>query len=240
MLLRSLNLRRLSYVLFTGEKNHFLTQLPTIQEKLVDIFRGVSSPVVQGEVFLCIRVLLCRLSSHNLTSFWPVLLTEMVRFPPPSFVSLMWTLWQYRIFEHAMTNLPGDGSEELQLILSACKCLDTLLVLQTEEFQMLVLSGPTFHLVTFYHSHQCVFITDTVDAVYRPDDWFPEAMMDQLSEIAGSLPISVRVFFFTLASYSYHNFVLDHFKNQPSLRPFNRPTSATSNAKALIGNLAPN
>ena len=82
MLLRSLNLRRLSYVLFTGEKNHFLTQLPTIQEKLVDIFRGVSSPVVQGEVFLCIRVLLCRLSPHNLTSFWPVLLTEMVRFLP--------------------------------------------------------------------------------------------------------------------------------------------------------------
>jgi len=94
-----------------------------------------------------------------------------------------------------MINLPGDGSEDLQLILSACKCLDTLLVLQTEEFQMLVLSGLTFHLVTFYHSHQCVFITDTVDAVYRPDDWFPEAMMDQLSEIAGSLPISVRVFF---------------------------------------------
>lgn len=116
-----------------------------------------------------------------------------------------------------MTNLPGDGSEDLQLILSACKCLDTLIVLQTEEFQMLVPSNLTFHLLTFYHSHQCVFITDTVDAVYRPDDWFPEAMMDQLSEIAGSLPISVRVFFFlTLASYSYHNFVLGHFKDQPS------------------------
>jgi hypothetical protein len=158
MLLRSLNLRRLSYVLFTGEKNHFLTQLPTIQEKLVDIFRTVSSPIVQGEVFLCIRVLLCRLSPNNLTSFWPVILTEM-----------------YRIFEQAMTNLPADGSEDLQLILSACKCLDTLLVLQTEEFQI----------------HQCIFITDTIDAVYRPDDWFPEAMMDQLSEIAGSLPIAV-------------------------------------------------
>lgn len=78
MLLRSLNLRRLSYIIFTGEKNQFLTQLPTIQEKLVDIFRSVPSPVVQSEVFLCIRVLLCRLSPHNLTSFWPVVLTEMV------------------------------------------------------------------------------------------------------------------------------------------------------------------
>ena len=79
MLLRSLNLRRLSFVLFTGEKNHFLTQLPSVQEKLVDILRNVSSPVVQSEVYLYIRVLLCRLSPHNLTSFWPVILTELVR-----------------------------------------------------------------------------------------------------------------------------------------------------------------
>jgi hypothetical protein len=46
-------------------------------------------------------------------------------------------------------------------------------VLQTQEFQI----------------HQWIFITDTVDAIYRPDDWFPEAMMDQLAEIAGSLPV---------------------------------------------------
>jgi hypothetical protein len=68
-------------VLFAGEKNAFLTQLPTIQEKLVDVFRNVTSPVVLSEVFLCIRILLCRLSRHNLTSFWPVVLTELVRRP---------------------------------------------------------------------------------------------------------------------------------------------------------------
>lgn len=72
-------MRRLSYVLFVGDKNHFLTQLPVIQEKLVDIFKNVTSPVVQSEVFLLIRVLLCRLSPNNMTSFWPVLLTELVR-----------------------------------------------------------------------------------------------------------------------------------------------------------------
>ena len=80
MLLRSLNLRRLSYAIFAAEKNHFLTQLPTIQEKLVDIFRSVPAAVVQSEVFLCIRVLLCRLSPNSLTSFWPLVLTEMVIF----------------------------------------------------------------------------------------------------------------------------------------------------------------
>lgn len=34
-----------------------------------------------------------------------------------------------------------------------------------------------------------MFITDTVDAVYRPEEWLPEAMLDQLAEIAGSLPM---------------------------------------------------
>jgi len=92
-----------------------------------------------------------------LTSFWPVIFTEM-----------------YRIFEQTMASLPADGSEDLQLVLSACKCLDLLLVLQTEEFQI----------------HQWVFITDTVDAVYRPNDWLPEAMLDQLSEIARNLPLT--------------------------------------------------
>ncbi len=51
MVLRSLNLRRLSFVLYTGEKNHFLTRLPTIQEKLVDVLRMTSvSSIVQSEV----------------------------------------------------------------------------------------------------------------------------------------------------------------------------------------------
>lgn len=85
-----MNLRRLSLVLLTGEKNQFVTQLPSIQEKLVDILRNVASPVVQSEVYLCIRVLLCRLSAHNLTSFWPVLLTELVsKYPRPEVVPVL-------------------------------------------------------------------------------------------------------------------------------------------------------
>jgi len=37
-------------------------------------------------------------------------------------------------------------------------------------------------------SHQWVFVTDTVDAVYRPDNWSPEAIMDRLAEVATSVP----------------------------------------------------
>ncbi|KAH9982294.1 Dopey, N-terminal-domain-containing protein [Lactifluus volemus] len=153
--LRSMNMRRMSYILLCGEKNQFLTSLPTIQEKLVDTLKSSSAAVVQAEVYLCVRVLLCRLSQHNLDSFWPVILSEM-----------------YRLFDQTMIEVPSDGSEVLSLILSVCKFIDLLLVLQTEEFQM----------------HQWIFITDTIDAVYRPDEIAPEAMLDQLSEIAGGLP----------------------------------------------------
>jgi len=153
--LRSMNMRRMSYILLCGEKNQFLTSLPTIQEKLVDALKNTSAPVVQAEVYLCVRVLMCRLSQHNLDSFWPVILSEM-----------------YRLLEQTMIEVPSDATEALSLILSVCKFIDLLLVLQTEEFQM----------------HQWVFITDTIDAVYRPDEIPPVAMLDQLSEIAGGLP----------------------------------------------------
>ncbi|TFY81819.1 hypothetical protein EWM64_g2190 [Hericium alpestre] len=118
-LLRSLNLRRLSYLLLCGEKNQFLTSLPTIQEKLVDVLRNNPAPIVSAEVYLCVRVLLCRLSPHNLVSFWPVILSEL-----------------YRLFDQMIISLPSDGSEELPLILAACKFIDLLLILQTEEFQV--------------------------------------------------------------------------------------------------------
>ena len=42
-----------------------------------------------------------------------------------------------------------------------------------------------------FFSHQWVFITDTVDAVYRPDGSFPEAMMDQMAEVVTTLPVAV-------------------------------------------------
>jgi len=51
MISRSLNLRRLTFVLLAAEINHYLVQLPSIQEKLVDILRtDVVSPRVHSEV----------------------------------------------------------------------------------------------------------------------------------------------------------------------------------------------
>ena len=37
-------------------------------------------------------------------------------------------------------------------------------------------------------SHQWIFITDTVDAIYKPENWTPAALLDRLSDVAGQLP----------------------------------------------------
>lgn len=78
--------------------------------------------------------MLCRLSPQYLSNFWPVILAELVsRFPPSSETS---SPAQLRVFEQTMDEMPADGSDDLQLVLGACKFLDLLLVLQTEDFQM--------------------------------------------------------------------------------------------------------
>ncbi|WWC68766.1 uncharacterized protein I206_102700 [Kwoniella pini CBS 10737] len=151
MAVKSLNLRRLSFVLLAAETNHHLVQLPAIQEKLVEMIRSTQvSPRVHSEVYLCLRVLMCRISPQHLTNFWPVILSELLR-----------------IFERTMDDPPDDGSEDLQLVLAACKFLDILLVIQSEDFQV----------------HQWMFVTDTTDAVDPNDDHSPEAIMDCLSNI---------------------------------------------------------
>ncbi|KAG8769969.1 hypothetical protein FRC12_004614 [Ceratobasidium sp. 428] len=157
-LARTISLRRLSFAAFCGETNGYLAQLPSIQEKLVELLRWSSAePIIHSEIYLCVRVLLCRLSPHNMSSFWPVILTEMIR-----------------LFTSALVEPPQEDSDELQLLLAASKCVDLMLVLQTPEFQI----------------HQWMFVTDTMDAVYRPDTWTPTSLMDQLAEAIGGLPQS--------------------------------------------------
>lgn len=67
------------------------------------------------------RTLFCRIDHHHLAGLWPVILTELLR-----------------LFESLSERTVPDGSDLLQLVLSACKFLDLTLALQTEDFQMSV------------------------------------------------------------------------------------------------------
>lgn len=114
---------------------------------------------------------MCRISPQHLTNFWPVILTELLK-----------------VFESTMDDPPADGSEDLALILAACKFLDLLLIIQSEDFQVYVRFPPphlqaTKGLSADLSSHQWMFVTDTTDAAFPPEDFLPEAIMDRLSEI---------------------------------------------------------
>jgi len=68
--------------------------------------------------------------------------------------------------------LPGEQPDVYNnlSILQACKLLDLLLTIAPDEFQL----------------HEWLFITDTIDAVYKPSNWSPIALADKLSEQMGS------------------------------------------------------
>lgn len=76
---RSLNLRRLSFVLFAGTCDQYVPQLPVIQEKIVELLKLDHGEMVHTEIFLCLRIILMRFSQKHLMNFWPVLITELVR-----------------------------------------------------------------------------------------------------------------------------------------------------------------
>lgn len=91
--------------------------------------------------------------------------------------------------------------------------------------------------------HQWIFITDTVDAVYPPETFLPEALLDQLAEIVSDLPVTemkVRLLAQISCSDLTHRCIdwverwgrtIDSLQRD-NLRPvFNQPQHATAPAE---------
>jgi hypothetical protein len=112
VLVRSYAVKRLTFVIFSAPVDYYLQQLPLIQEKIVEILKGPSG-LMHVEAYLCLRVLLTRISTKHLSNFWPIVLTELIR-----------------LFSQFL-----KGEQEIDVFYGACKFLDLLLVLNIEEFQ---------------------------------------------------------------------------------------------------------
>ncbi|RKO82997.1 hypothetical protein BDK51DRAFT_34266 [Blyttiomyces helicus] len=110
-------LRRLSFALFCGAVDQYLPQLPSIQEKLVEVLK-VSTGLMHVEVFLCLRVLLVRISTQHLSNLWPTVLTELIR-----------------LFGVYLKGQDAEKSEDVSVFFSSLKFLDLVLALGIEEFQ---------------------------------------------------------------------------------------------------------
>ncbi|KAI8082733.1 Dopey, N-terminal-domain-containing protein [Halteromyces radiatus] len=116
---RALHLRRVSFVIFAGTMDQFVPQLPSLQEKIVDLLKLDHSEMVHVEIYLCLRILLLRFSQKHLINFWPVLISELMR-----------------LFNAVLANASHDRPEEAQIALGGCKFLDLLCTLELDSFQV--------------------------------------------------------------------------------------------------------
>ena len=89
--MRARNIKRIAFAIFSGEMDKYSGYVTGIQEKLLEALKLAHAHSVYEQVFLCMRVLLLRVTPKRLATFWPAILTEMVCFfllpPPPSFLS---------------------------------------------------------------------------------------------------------------------------------------------------------
>ncbi len=139
-------LKRLSFAVFSSEPDQYQSCLPEFQERLAECLRMPQVPVLHEQVFLFFRVLLVRMSD-NMTSIWPMIISEMIHV----FLLMESDLLQadtpsrdQQMF-YSETVLGASGyvnySQEkwLGLYLSVCKLLDMALCVppkQLPQFQM--------------------------------------------------------------------------------------------------------
>jgi len=72
-------LKRLAFAIYSCGFDFFIPVLPGIQEKLIDSLKIINAPQVSAEVFVCLRILITRITPQNLTPFWPAILSGMMR-----------------------------------------------------------------------------------------------------------------------------------------------------------------
>lgn len=153
------NLRRIATIVLAATDDAFVTDLPGIFDKLVELLAATatSSPssATRGDVFMVLRALVLKMSPVHLAMLWPVVNAEL----HTAISSVV-----------APDNSSASDTYANPAVLQACKLLDLLICVAPDDFQL----------------HEWLFITDTIDAVYRYSSSQPVALVDELSEELGN------------------------------------------------------
>ena len=147
-----LNLRRITFLLLSNEEDDFVANLSSIQEKLTELMNASAASSP---------------SSITRAEVYMVLRALILKISPVHLSSL-WPILNTELYD-ALSSL---GSKEIPSalnvtsLLQAAKLLDVLLTIAPDDFQL----------------REWLYITDTIDAVYRPSDRKPIALVDSLAE----------------------------------------------------------
>ena len=118
---RLLNVRRLTFIILCGERDQFIAYTTQIKDKLMELGRTASIDPIHGEVFLLYRAIMLRFSPIHLITFWPLIVSEL-----------------QILFTQILDQAGVVSKEQLPLFFEACKVLDMMLVLESEDFQLWV------------------------------------------------------------------------------------------------------
>ena len=152
-----LNLRRICILLLSSPEDTFATDSQTFGEKLVELFDASSSSSPSSAIKAEL-FMMCRALALSMSA---------IQLGP------MWSILNDNLQAALMSLLP-ESSKTSSLgnlaLLQACKLLDLLIAVSPDEFQL----------------HEWLYISDTIDAVYRQSEWTSSALTDQLAETLAS------------------------------------------------------
>lgn len=156
------NLRRIATLILAANDDTFVADLPTIMEKVVELLAATSTS-----------------SPSSMTRAEIFMLIRAVVLKTSSIhLAMIWPIINAELHAAMSSVVAPDHSKASETynnasILQACKLLDLLICTAPDDFQL----------------HEWLFVTDTIDAVYRSHDYQPVALVDELSEELGSVTI---------------------------------------------------
>lgn len=150
-----LNLRRMATLILAGASDAFAADVPPILEKLVELLgaSATSSP-----------------SSTTRAEVFMVVRALVLR-TSAIHLAALWPVVNAELHAAVASVVAPDHSAASDTygnaaVAQACKLLDLLVCVAPDDFQL----------------HEWLFVTDTIDAVYRPSSYQPVALVDEVSE----------------------------------------------------------
>ncbi|KAI9376597.1 Dopey, N-terminal-domain-containing protein [Aspergillus egyptiacus] len=150
-----LNLRRISVLILSASNDYFVGEMPALLQKLEDLLGANASSSPSSNTRAEIFMVLRALTLKSTA-------TTLNQF---------WPLINSELQE-AISAISSGNQQELYnpySLLQGCKLLDTLLVLAPDDFQLL----------------EWLYVTDTIDAIYPPEQFEPTALADEVSHSLG-------------------------------------------------------
>lgn len=148
-----LHLRRIAFLVLSADTDTAVPTLPSIDEKISELLTATTASSPSAATRAEIFMVVRAL----------VLNTSPIHLAP------LWptiTRELHRAIASALLRSPDFDIYNVPSLLQACKLLDVLVLVAPDEFQM----------------HEWLFVTDTIEAVYRPSHWEPIALVDDLAE----------------------------------------------------------